>query len=244
MGVTMGFRMFECDVRLSKEGVPYLMHDDLLLRTTGQPHASNALTWPELQRLDAGSWHSSAFSDTPIPSLAQVMEFCTQSQPEALVNFEIKPNLGESASTGRAVANAVQAHWRAQTDRHRQDQPPEDHPLRTHPLLSSFDLKALSAAQDAAPELPRALLLAQADPNWIVNAQNLGCCAIVGHSSMWTKLRAHEALQAGLACVSYSVNEHEVAQQLMDWGIQSLITDRMDVFSRNSAHQPLNASGG
>jgi len=244
MGMAKGFRMFECDVKLSKDGVPYLMHDDLLLRTTGYPHAANALTWPELQRLDAGSWHSPGFAQVRIPNLEQVMRFCTSLLPEMLVNFEIKPSPGESSSTGKAVTNAVQAHWRTQTERHSQEQPPKDLPLRTLPLLSSFDLEALSAAQDAAPELPRALLLAQADPNWLVNAQNLGCCAIVGHSSMWTKLRVQKALQAGLACVSYTVNEPVVAQQLMDWGIQSLITDRMDVFSRNLAHQPLNAGGG
>jgi glycerophosphoryl diester phosphodiesterase len=58
---------------------------------------------------------------------------------------------------------------------------------------------------------------------------------------MWTKLRVQEALLAGLACMSYTVNKPEVAQQLLDWGINSLITDRMDVFSRNSAHPPLNA---
>ena len=239
LGVAMGYRMFECDVKLSQDGVPYLMHDDLLLRTTGYPHAANALTWPELQRLDAGSWHSPGFAQARIPNLAQVMRFCTQSQPEVLVNFEIKPNPGESVSTGKAAANAVRAHLRTQTERHSQEQPPKDLPLRILPLLSSFDLEALSAAQDAAPELPRALLLAQADPNWLSQAQKLGCRAIVGHWSMWTRVRVQEALQAGLYCLSYTVNEPEVAQKLLDWGVNSLITDRLDVFSRKSAHEPL-----
>jgi glycerophosphoryl diester phosphodiesterase len=240
MGLAMGYRMFECDVKLSKDGVPYLMHDDLLLRTTGQPHAANALTWLELQRLDAGNWHSTAFADTRIPSLAQVMDFCTRSQSEVMVNFEIKPNPGESARTGKAVARAVRAHWKTQAERHSQEQPPQALSLKTLPLLSSFDLEALSAAKASAPELPRALLLAHADPNWLVNAQNLGCCAIVGHFSMWNKSRVQEVLEADLACVSYTVNDPEVARQLLDWGINSLITDRMDAFSRNSAHPPLN----
>ena len=239
LGVAMGYRMFECDVKLSKDGVPYLMHDDQLLRTTEYPHAANALTWPELQRLDAGSWHSPGFAQARIPSLAQVMRFCTQSQPEVLVNFEIKPNPGESASTGKSVANAVRAHWKTECESPNQMPPSQVPLLKTLPLLSSFDVDALSAAQDAAPELPRALLLAQADPNWLSQAQKLGCRAIVGHWSMWTKVRVQEALQAGLACVSYTVNEPEVAQKLLDWGVNSLITDRLDVFSRKSAHEPL-----
>jgi glycerophosphoryl diester phosphodiesterase len=39
--------------------------------------------------------------------------------------------------------------------------------------------------------------------------------------------------------MSYTVNEPEVAQKLLDWGVNSLITDRLDVFSRKSAHEPL-----
>ena len=241
MGVALGSRMFECDVKLSKDGVPYLMHDDLLLRTTRYPHAANALTWPELQRLDAGSWHSPGFAQARIPSLAQVMRFCTQSQPEVLVNFEIKPNPGESTRTGKGVANAVRAHWRTQCERPKQMLSSQARHLKTLPLLSSFDFDALSAAQDAAPELPRALLLAQADPNWLSQAQKLECRAIVGHWSIWTKVRVQEALQAGLACMSYTVNELELAQKLLDWGVKSLISDRLDVFSRESAHEPLNA---
>ena len=144
-----------------------------------------------------------------------------------------------AVSTGKAAANAVRAHWKTQCDRPNQMLSSQERHLKTHPLLSSFDVAALSAAQDAAPELPRALLLAQADPNWLSQAQKLGCRAIVGHWSMWTKVRVQEALQAGLACMSYTVNEPEVAQKLLDWGVNSLITDQLDVFSRKSAHEPL-----
>ena len=137
------------------------------------------------------------------------------------------------------MANAVRAHWKTQCESPNQMLSSQARHLKTLPLLSSFDVAALSAAQDAAPELPRALLLAQADPNWLSQAQKLGCRAIVGHWSMWTKMRVQEASQAGLACMSYTVNEPEVAQELLDWGVNSLITDRLDVFSRKSAHEPL-----
>ena len=34
VGASHGFRMFECDVKLSADGVPFLMHDATLQRTT------------------------------------------------------------------------------------------------------------------------------------------------------------------------------------------------------------------
>ena len=34
LGANFGYRMFECDVKLSSDGVPFLLHDDTLTRTT------------------------------------------------------------------------------------------------------------------------------------------------------------------------------------------------------------------
>ncbi len=42
LGAHYGYRMFECDVKLSLDGVPFLLHDDDLLRTTNaEKYASN-----------------------------------------------------------------------------------------------------------------------------------------------------------------------------------------------------------
>uniref|UniRef100_A0A7M4EDY3 Glycerophosphodiester phosphodiesterase domain containing 2 n=1 Tax=Crocodylus porosus TaxID=8502 RepID=A0A7M4EDY3_CROPO len=59
-----GVRVFETDVMVSADGVPFLMHDAKLTRTTNVQDkfpdraAMNATTfnWTELQQLDAGSW--------------------------------------------------------------------------------------------------------------------------------------------------------------------------------------------
>ena len=34
LGASHGYRMFECDVKLSADGLPFLMHDATLQRTT------------------------------------------------------------------------------------------------------------------------------------------------------------------------------------------------------------------
>ncbi|XP_022098682.1 glycerophosphodiester phosphodiesterase domain-containing protein 5-like isoform X2 [Acanthaster planci] len=55
---------FETDVRISLDGIPFLMHDSTLARTTNvhevfpnrTDHLSESFTWNELQKLDAGSW--------------------------------------------------------------------------------------------------------------------------------------------------------------------------------------------
>ncbi|MDO8250569.1 MAG: glycerophosphodiester phosphodiesterase family protein, partial [Rhodoferax sp.] len=67
LGASHGYRMFECDVKLSADGVPFLLHDTTLQRTTNAvAHLGTGRTsavagdhpWNTLSQLDAGSWHS------------------------------------------------------------------------------------------------------------------------------------------------------------------------------------------
>src|SRR5213592_2169147 len=76
VGASHGFRAFECDVKLSADGVPFLLHDATLQRTTsGRGTAGDGL-WSELSRLDAGGWHSRAYAGEPLASLDAVATFC------------------------------------------------------------------------------------------------------------------------------------------------------------------------
>src|SRR6187402_1183985 len=75
LGASHGYRMFECDVKLSSDGVPFLLHDSTLKRTTDAksrlPDNSSPTAgdhpWDVLALLDAGSWHSPAFAAEPLP---------------------------------------------------------------------------------------------------------------------------------------------------------------------------------
>ena len=42
LGASHGYRMFECDVKLSSDGIPFLLHDDTLERTTAATPAGEA----------------------------------------------------------------------------------------------------------------------------------------------------------------------------------------------------------
>ena len=54
LGAQHGFKAFECDVKISADGVAFLLHDTELDRTTGEPGIAEEKTWAELARLDAG----------------------------------------------------------------------------------------------------------------------------------------------------------------------------------------------
>ncbi|MEM7012901.1 MAG: glycerophosphodiester phosphodiesterase family protein, partial [Verrucomicrobiota bacterium] len=69
--IEVGATAAEIDVRTSKDGQLYILHDTTLDRTTNGVGIASELTLAELQRLDAGSWFDERYKDERIPSLAE-----------------------------------------------------------------------------------------------------------------------------------------------------------------------------
>ena len=222
LGASHGYRMFECDVKLSSDGVPFLLHDSTLGRTTNATQQLDAAAsdiagehpWHTLAQLDAGSWHSRQYAGEPLPSFANIARFCLANG--CFLNIEIKPTPGLERITGEVVAHNAAKLWEK---------------AATPPLLSSFDTPALEGARAAQPQLPRALLLDTLWDGWLQAALKLDCVAIVCHHTLWTEISVSQAKAAGFRCLCYTVNDDQAAQRLIQMGIEGLITDRVDLFS-------------
>jgi glycerophosphoryl diester phosphodiesterase len=214
LGANHGYRMFECDVKLSRDGVPFLLHDNTLERTTNGHGTAGQLPWAELSSLDAGSWHSSSFAGEPLPTLDRIARFCLDNG--YLLNIEIKPTTSQEAETGKVVAEHASRLWKD-----------ADIP----PLLSSFRPESLQAAQTAAPHLPRGLLLDTLWKGWLETALMLDCSAIICNHTLWDTSSVTQAKSAGFKCLSYTVNDEDIAKRLLDLGTDGIITDRVDAFS-------------
>ena len=214
VGASHGYRAFECDVKLSADGVPFLLHDDTLQRTTAQQGTAGDRDWAELSRLDAGGWHSRAFAGEPPPSLDAVARFCLANS--FALNIEIKPTTGRETDTGRVVAIAAERLWAGQA---------------VPPLLSSFRPDALQAAQQSAPKLPRALLLDTLWDGWFEMAQRLGCVAVVTNHALMEAALIGRLHGAGFRALVYTVNAPADAQRLVAQGVSGVITDAVDRLS-------------
>ena len=213
LGAQHGYRAFECDVKLSADGVPFLLHDATLQRTTSGHGLAAQRTWAELSQLDAGVWHSRACAGEPPPSLQAVARFCLRNG--FALNIEIKPTPGTEADTGREVALAAARWWAGAAP----------------PLLSSFQPSALAAAREAAPDLPRALLLDGLRAGWLDEAKSLGCVAVVADHPSVDAAVIDQIHAADMRAMSYTVNDPFTAQRLIGMGIDGLITDAVDRFS-------------
>jgi glycerophosphoryl diester phosphodiesterase len=213
-GQSLGFRGHEFDVKLSKDGVAMLLHDDTLERTTTGRGRAADLEWSELAKLDAGGWHSQAFRGERLASFAQAAELLRSK--DTMANVEVKPTPGQDAETGAVVARDAARHWAGAA-------PP--------PLLSSFSFEALMAAKDAAPHLPRGWLAKELTAeDW----PRLSALEAVSFHTDYRKLdrasipKLHDK---GYRVMVYTVNDARVAEELFAAGVDGIFTDNLREFA-------------
>ena len=214
LGAQYGYRMFECDAKLSSDGVPFLMHDATLERTTNGHGTGGDRPWTQLAQLDAGGWHSRSYAGEPLPTLENLARYCIANG--FFLNIEIKPTPGQEEVTGRVVGEYAARLWQGQA---------------VPPLFSSFKPEALAGAMATAPHLPRALLIDALWDGCFDKAQALGCVAIVCNHALWDPALVAQVHGMGMRTLSYTVNDDWAAQRLIALGTDGIITDRVDLFS-------------
>jgi glycerophosphoryl diester phosphodiesterase len=218
-GVSLGYRATEIDVKLSADGVSVLMHDDTCERTTNGFGWVRDKTLRELSQLDAGARHSAPFVGEPIPTYANVLAYCIANG--VALNTEIKPSTGTEPDTGASVAietRSLLAHYKV--------------PNTMSPLLSSFSTEALMAARDAAAELPRAHLFENPLPaDWLAKCKAVDATALDANWRTLTADIVKTAHDNGLYVACYTCNDLEIAEKLWRWGVNSVITDAVDVIA-------------
>lgn len=200
----------EFDVMLTADGVPILMHDETLRRTTDGGGRVSDLDGAALSCLDAGGRFHPAWAGEPVPCLADALALCSALGLAA--NVEIKPATGHEAETGRIVAQSVPRSW----------------PSSLALLFSSFSGKALAAAAETGCPWPRALLVDDIPGDWRSRLEALGCTALHANAARLGQSRAEEVLSAGVPIAAYTVNSPAEAERCLALGITALFTDRLD----------------
>jgi glycerophosphoryl diester phosphodiesterase len=207
----MGADAIELDVRLSRDGVPVVIHDAQVERTTDGTGKVQDLTWPELRELDAGAWFAAAFCGARIPELAAVLEDSARS---GWINIELKNYATRGDDLEKAVVDLVRRTG-----------------LGRRVLLSSFNPLSLRAVARLAPDVPRALLTTESLPiylrrGWFAflarpDAYNLHG----GQANMQSVSRIRS--RGSRVCV-WTVNDPAEAHRLHEAGVDGIITDEPD----------------
>jgi glycerophosphoryl diester phosphodiesterase len=96
-----GFEYAECDISFTSDGVPVLLHDDTIDRTSDGSGNVADMTYEELSLYDFGSWFSDKFVGTKIPTFGQFLLLCR--------NIGLKPYVELKAGTEEQIKGLVQS---------------------------------------------------------------------------------------------------------------------------------------
>lgn len=205
----LGHRCVECDVALTRDDQPVLLHDDTVDRTSDGHGQLADLTADDLARLDAGRWFHPRFAGTRIPRLDEAIACWQDHGQQALI--ELKLGAGRDPDRlGELVARTTLRCWRG-----------------APPLLISFSVEALAAAGRAAPALPRALLLEAWPADWRQQAEAVGACAIDLAHPLADRDRIEAVHAAGFHLAVWTVNDATEAERLLRLGVDAVTTDEI-----------------
>ena len=90
MSKARGYNYVECDVSFTSDGVPVLLHDATIDRTSNGTGAVKEMTYEELLQYDFGSWKGSEYAGTKIPTFDEFMSLCKSIGLHAYI--ELKSN--------------------------------------------------------------------------------------------------------------------------------------------------------
>ncbi|MFB8229879.1 glycerophosphodiester phosphodiesterase family protein [Cellulosimicrobium sp. NPDC055967] len=210
-GMRSGAEYVEIDVHTTADGLPVVLHDQTVDRTTEGSGDVAVLPGAQVSALDAGSWFSPAFAGQHLPTFAQVLDLLETGSSTLLL--EIK-GPETSAEVERVVDMVVEAG------------------LEDRVVLQSFDVAALRSAREHAPQIPRGLLRGSLDADPVAVAQDLGAVmynpsasALLARPSVVADLN-----EAGIAVMPYTVNSAADWARLTEIGVDGVITDRAGAF--------------
>ena len=218
------------DVHLTRDGVPVVVHDVSLARTTDveqrfpgtAPYAVGQYSLAQVKTLDAGSWYADGtYTGSRVLTLDEVLTELAGS-PLGLVVEIKRPGLyGGLPGIGRAVTSVLDAHPEWSTPR-------ADGSPRL--LVESFDWGFLQEMASTFPALPLVLLGETVTPVDL-DAHPFVREIDVRHDHLTPELVEH-AHATGRVVGTWTPNTGAAMQRAVDLGSDAIATDEPDLLRR------------
>ncbi len=208
----MGIEWVELDVKLTKDEIPIIFHDDTLERTTNGSGLVAETLYKDIKELDCGSWYGESFIGVQIPTLEEVIDVLIER--DLGLNLEIKPCAGREKETAEASLDLLSTIW-------------DDHDRL---LISSFSHVSLESAYDIANDWHRGLLMPEEWPeNWEEITKYLQISTLNVNASTVTREQVEDIMDMEKPILAYTVNDPQQARTLQSWGVDGFFSDTPDL---------------
>ena len=201
-----GAEGIELDVQLSKDGIPVIIHDESVDRTTNGKGWVKDFTVDELKSLDAGSWYSDKFKDVSIPTLYEVLEWLKTTP--LVVNIELKNGMFPYPNLEEITLDLVRQFE-----------------LEKRVIISSFNHYSLFKVHQLQPEIETAILFMEGLYEPWNYAKSIGASGLHCHYHVAVPEIVAGAVKAGAPVRPFTVNDDAKIEALIRSGCSAIITD-------------------
>lgn len=197
----------EVDVRLTSDGVPVLMHDRTVDRTTNGSGALDALTLAAVKHLDAGSWFDDAFAGERVPTFTEFIDVVEDTGRKILIEMKGEWNAEEAELLTTLI---------------------EERGLVDRVAMLAFSSHTLRAVREANEDVARVWLVRKFDDETLRNVAELGVNGVGARLLIYerypTMTRLLESI--GVVSLSYTLNDPREWSRAHILGVDIIATDR------------------
>jgi len=200
----------EFDVHLSADGIPVVIHDPTVDRTTNGQGKVAEKTVAQLQALDAGSWFDSRFAQETIPTLEEVLALVSETPVQLYI--ELKSPQNWSSQSARKLMKQLD-QWRDCC------------------IIASFDHQFIATVRKQFPQFRTGYGIA--DPKQYSQSYlatlNLSNTVLLPHFSLILKSPAltETLLTQNQEIVTWTVDERTIADKLADLNLGTMISNNL-----------------
>ena len=211
-----GATHIECDIRLTADNVPIIIHDATLDRTTNGSGHVDQCTYKTIESLDAGSWFSAKFKGIKVPKLEELLNW--QKKHDVTLHLEIKP-MNDKNILGGVNIILEQVHKLANMDKI---------------YLLSFHYDILKRLKELKNSIPTVFSIDHfCGSQDIKDADNANCEQINIKYDHICSEDIQDIHQAGLRVGVYTINKNEQIEQLMQSEVDAIYIDDMHMINSN-----------
>jgi glycerophosphoryl diester phosphodiesterase len=213
--IAVGADGIEFDVRLTRDGVPVVIHDSTLRRTGGLSQRIADLTWSEVAKVDVGSWFSRSFANETVPSLAEL--FTLFESNNSTLYLEMKcDSAAEYAPLAAACCELI-----------------DQRGLKERVVVECFQLPALKIVSELSSDIKTVALFEPSisnpsvlsDQSIINKAVDVGAAALALHHRLARRSLIEKAKDLGLHIAVWTVDDPAWIERARTLGIDALITN-------------------
>ncbi len=215
LALELGADGVELDVTLTQDGIPVVIHDDTVDRTTDGHGPIKEMSLKEVKLLDAGSWFGIKFKGEKIPTLTEALRVVGT---RGIVNIELKSTSLQTDGIETATLAAV-----------------EDCGAAGRVLISSFNPFALQRMSQLDPRLPRGLLYADDLPIYLRRAWLRPVArptALHPKHTLVSSRLVTWAHQHGYQVNTWTVDDPGKMEELVGLGVDAIMTNKPDVLKQ------------